>query len=296
MVDIYHKWEPITDLPANSERLRDKDFESTAQLWLSVRNKIPQNFLLEYQEKINRHWAIEIGQVENLYQIDNNITEILIEYGLKSVELPHQTSEFDFIDPNLFLESHKEAIEVLYLVVKNNEKLSHFLINSLHSIFVEHQHFAVGMDPLGRKAPIPLTKGLYKRYSNNPLRPDGLIHQYCPPTQTRSEMDRLLLTHEEHTKKNTPVEIEAAWFHHRFTQIHPFQDGNGRLARALTSLIFLRAGFLPPVVTAQDKDNYLATLDLADKGDLQPFISYLASIVVAQTRRLLDSLPGLSLG
>ena len=35
-------------------------------------------------------------------------------------------------------------------------------------------------------------------------------------------------------------EVEAAWLHHRFTQIHPFQDGNGRIARALATLIFVK--------------------------------------------------------
>ena len=42
-------------------------------------------------------------------------------------------------------------------------------------------------------------------------------------------------------------EVEAAWLHHRFGQIHPFQDGNGRVARALATMIFLRAGFVPLV-------------------------------------------------
>ena len=39
-------------------------------------------------------------------------------------------------------------------------------------------------------------------------------------------------------KRRTAREIEATWLHHRFTQIHPFQDGNGRVARALASLVF----------------------------------------------------------
>ena len=42
--------------------------------------------------------------------------------------------------------------------------------------------------------------------------------------------------------------MEAAWLHHRFVQIHPFQDGNGRIARALSTLIFVKAGWFPLVV------------------------------------------------
>lgn len=50
-------------------------------------------------------------------------------------------------------------------------------------------------------------------------------------------------------------EVEAAWLHHRFTQIHPFQDGNGRIARLLASLVFIKAGWFPLVVTRDDRAN-----------------------------------------
>ena len=47
----------------------------------------------------------------------------------------------------------------------------------------------------------------------------------------------------EHQGCGVPLEVEAAWLHHRFTQIHPFEDGNGRVARALASLVFIPDGF-----------------------------------------------------
>ena len=53
-------------------------------------------------------------------------------------------------------------------------------------------------------------------------------------------------------RRGVPVEVEAAWLHHRFTQIHPYQDGNGRVARALASLLFIKAGWFPVVVTRDD--------------------------------------------
>src|SRR5512137_2611579 len=45
--------------------------------------------------------------------------------------------------------------------------------------------------------------------------------------------------------------VRAAIFHQRFTAIHPFRDGNGRTARALTTLLLWRAGFPAEILLLQ---------------------------------------------
>jgi hypothetical protein len=81
-------------------------------------------------------------------------------------------------------------------------------------------------------------------------------------------MDQLVVWHREHTKNRVSPEVEAAWLHHRFVQIHPFQDGNGRVARTLATLVFLRAGWFPLVLTQANRKEYIAALEAADSGDL----------------------------
>ena len=91
-------------------------------------------------------------------------------------------------------------------------------------------------------------------------------------------MERLLALHAEHERKGVPVEVEAAWLHHRFTQIHPYQDGNGRVARALASLMFIKAGWFPVVVTRDDRPRYIDALEVADEGDLRSLISFFVDL------------------
>ena len=79
-------------------------------------------------------------------------------------------------------------------------------------------------------------------------------------------MDRLLAMHREHGQRGVAPEVEAAWLHHRFTQIHPFQDGNGRVARALATLVMIRAGWFPLVVTDAGRADYIEALEIADGG------------------------------
>ena len=72
--------------------------------------------------------------------------------------------------------------------------------------------------------------------------------------------------------------MEAAWLHHEFVRIHPFQDGNGRMSRLLVAYIFVRNGEFPPVITAFGKPNYITMLEIADEGDLRPFVRLLATL------------------
>ena len=111
---------------------------------------------------------------------------------------------------------------------------------------------------------------------NNPRRPDGVIHEYCPPEQCRGEMDRLFSLYEDITKKNFPVEAEAGWLHHRFVATHPFRDGNGRVARQMMAYAYIRNGLPPPVIRAADRGVYIAALELAEGGNLRPFCETLA--------------------
>ena len=62
------------------------------------------------------------------------------------------------------------------------------------------------------------------------------------------------------------------------TRIHPFQDGNGRVARALATLVMIRAGWLPLVVRDAGRAEYITTLEAADRGDLGSLVKLFADI------------------
>ena len=100
------------------------------------------------------------------------------------------------------------------------------------------------------------------------------MHFYATPEETPAKMADLMAWYRRELEKGElrPL-ILAATFHYQFVTIHPFDDGNGRMARLLMNLIFMQMGFPPVIIHTEDKNNYLLALEQADEGDLDSFVS-----------------------
>ena len=75
-----------------------------------------------------------------------------------------------------------------------------------------------------------------------------------------------------------PIEL-AAILHHRFVWIHPFHDGNGRVARLLMNLVLIRTGYPIAVILNVDRSKYYDSLNKADNQDPTSFVNFVASAV-----------------
>ena len=135
-----------------------------------------------------------------------------------------------------------------------------------------------------------MDRGGFKTQPNNLTRPDGEVHEYCPPEQVESELDALVKLYEEtqNAGGNYHQLLIAAWLHHRFTQIHPFQDGNGRVARALLTWHLAKEGYLPIVVSRDDRAEYIDTLETADADDIGSLVRF----IVRLERRIINEALG----
>ena len=74
-------------------------------------------------------------------------------------------------------------------------------------------------------------------------------------------------------KNYHPVEF-AAVLHKKFVFIHPFKDGNGRVARLLMNTALIQDGYLPALIPPILRSEYISLLERAHIND-SPFISFI---------------------
>lgn len=271
-------WKRIEDLPENWRTMAHENLHYLKQIWIEQAVKLRESEAARrFQERLCRQWAIETGVIEGLYKIDRGVAEMLIEHGIESSLIPHGSTDRPTEEVVTFLHDHQNVLEGLFDFVSAKKPLSTFYIRQLHQAFCRHQETVTARDTFDRLVEVPLLRGEWKKQPNNPSRQNGTIHQYCPPEHVESEMVRLVEMHLEHVEKGVPAEVEAAWLHHRFAQIHPFQDGNGRVARALATLVLLRGRYFPFVVDRQQRAEYISVLEVADRGDISEFVHFIAA-------------------
>ncbi len=276
---IAHRWQPITDLPDDWRSLCRPDLDDVHRRWVGARERLTDPApVRQVQERLMTVWAIETGIIERLYSVDRRVTVALAEVGLEAMDQFRADGRVTS-EARLLIEDQRAALEMVMDLVGGTRELTSSYIRELHRGLTEHQDTRDAIDGQGRRFAAPLLKGEWKRLPNNPIRPDGRVHEYCPPEFVQDEIDRLLAWHGAHESAGVCPEVEAAWLHHRFAQIHPFEDGNGRVARALTAAVFLRADYLVLVIRDEEhRDPYLDALEAADGGDLKPLVDLFADV------------------
>ncbi|MEP6779223.1 MAG: Fic family protein [Gemmatimonadaceae bacterium] len=149
-------------------------------------------------------------------------------------------------------------------------------------------------------------RGEYKTLANDVAAFDatgkmiGIVFETASPFTTPRRMEELLqwLKDARELKRLHPL-ITVAVFVVTFLEIHPFQDGNGRLSRVLTTLLLLQAGYayvpyssLESVIEHNKEGYYLALRQTqatirADAPNWQPWLLFLLRALQQQKRRLL---------
>ncbi|MFT5085200.1 MAG: Fic family protein [Lentisphaeria bacterium] len=275
------EYSAVEDLPSANklDELSSSELEALSSLWKEKKGELEnsgeyRNFI----KKMQREWAIETGIIERLYSWDRGVTETLIEQGVDASLISHGGGVNREEAENIakMINDQQDIVEGLFAFVKGELPFSEHFIRSMHEQLTAHQNYTDAMTPEGKLVKVALLKGMYKKQPNNPKRQDGTTHEYCPPELVIDEMERLVKLYLNYEAEGVSPDVLSAWLHHRFTQIHPFQDGNGRIARAIASLVFLKAGLFPLVVRDSDRENYITALEEADIGNLTLLVKLFA--------------------
>jgi Fic family protein len=207
----------------------------------------------------------------------NHLEGNSLTYGeTKALLLFGVTAQGKPLKDTLEITGHNEAINWVIDVVKKDYPLTENFIRELHSLLLKDS-YKESINEEGKIVSRRISAGKYKSNPNHVLTATGETFYFATPEETPAKMYDLLNWYKEKTEEKdvNPIFI-AAEFHYKFIRIHPFDDGNGRTARIVMNFILMQFGFPPVIIKTQDKENYFAVLRLADAGNLEAFVTYIA--------------------
>ncbi|MCL2007363.1 MAG: Fic family protein [Treponema sp.] len=161
------------------------------------------------------------------------------------------------------MKAHNVGLEWMKTMAKDRDKMmSEVFIRELNKIILVRDYYKTS--PKGDYR-YEIKVGTYKIRPNSVITPTGEIFDYASPEETPSLMGDLIKWYRREEKRGKlKIEELCAMFHYRYIRIHPFEDGNGRIARLMVNYILFRHGYPMIVIRTDDRDKYLETLHHCD--------------------------------
>lgn len=229
--------------------------------------------------------AIDTGAIEGLYEVDRGFT-LSVAFQIFAWE---QALEERGERVRELFEAQLAGYELAIDAVTGQTPLSEAWLRALHERLCAPQDTYRVLTAVGWQEQ-PLPKGRYKELPNHVRLPDGSYHAHAPVASVAPEMHRLMeQVRTPAFEQAHPVE-QAAYAHYALTVVHPFADGNGRVARALASVYLYRSLSIPLLVFANQRLPYLGALAEADQGNYRPWLDFAAKRGIETMQLVIDSL------
>ncbi len=262
-------------------RLPNGKVISLQKIWNKESKKEMENILWEKEKKENFKYALKVFGTDQVIgkEILGKIEARRVEYKrlLRKITEKAREDMWDRFTANFTYESNalegnsltlKDVSMVMFENVaikgkdlreiyetRNSRKVVRMIMENKFSI--NHQNI-IKMHRILMKD-IDITPG-YKKFPNIIL---GKRIETAPPEKVHQEMTKLIAWYNSYKKSTHPLKL-AALFHGRFEQIHPFEDGNGRVGRFLINVILVNNKYSPLIIRNSQRISYLKALENFD--------------------------------
>ena len=264
------------------------NWEETYEAWRALQPLSERD-----RDRLSRKFTVEFNYNSN--HIEGNTltygqTELLLLFGKVVGEAEMKDFE-EMKASNVGLLMMKEQSTL------KNTPLTQTFIRQLHQTLLREDYTVYRTLPDGTVTSYVIHAGCYKTRPNSVITRYGDRFEYAAPEETTALMTDLVdwYNEAEASGEYNPVEL-AALFHYRYIRIHPFEDGNGRIARLMVNFILTRHDYPMIVVRSRKKNDYLEALHQADLEvgpvpgdgahagimDIKPFLKYFNELVATE--------------
>lgn len=214
------------------------------------------------KEQLNRKFTIEFNYNSN--HIEGNTltygqTEVLLLFG----KVIGDAKMFDLEE----MKAHNIGLKMVLEEAASGTPLTEMFIRQIHKTLLRENYQVYRNLPGGATTSYTVHAGCYKTRPNSVITATGERFDYATPDETPILMKELIEWYrtEEEKGEMCPLDL-AALFHYRYIRIHPFEDGNGRIARLMMNYILARHSFPLIVVPSKTKTEYLEALGASDRN------------------------------
>lgn len=245
------------------------------------------------KDRLSRKFTVEFNYNSN--HIEGNTltygqTELLLLFGKVAGEAEmHDLEE---------MKASNVGLKMMTVESVNKElPLTQNFIRLLHQTLLREDYTVYRTLPGGIQTSYVVHAGQYKTRPNSVITRYGDRFEYASPEETPALMTDLVNWYNDEEAKGelAPYEL-ATLFHYRYIRIHPFEDGNGRIARLMVNYILARHDYPMIVVRSRKKQEYLDALhrsDInvgpapsegahADLKQIKPFQEYLYGVIAEE--------------
>lgn len=250
-----------------------------------------KNYLQKIDELQNKLKSLLPIQSEDQRRLDKKFR---LEFNYNSNHIEGNTLTYGETELLLFFDNTKgdhtlrefeemKAHDIAYLKIsewaKEERPISETDIKELNRIILVRNFWKEAITPDNQPTRREIKVGNYKEFPNSVRLENGELFDYASPSETPIKMQEMMDWYRNEGNDFHPVDL-ASMLHYKFVRIHPFDDGNGRVARLLLNYVLLKNNFPPIIIKSSDKKNYLSTLHKADVGDLEAFSKYIAEQLI----------------
>ncbi len=243
--------------------MESKKLQAALEKWNAI-----QPLSEKDRNRLSRKFSVDFNYNSN--HIEGNTltygqTELLLLFG-------KVIGEAEFRDYEEMKASNVGLKMMSVEAIDQSKPLTQNFIRTLHRTLLREDYTVYRTLPGGVQTSYVIHAGQYKTRPNSVITRYGDRFDYASPEETPALMTELVdwFNQTEQDGSLSPADL-AILFHYRYIRIHPFEDGNGRIARLLMNYILSRHGYPMIVVRSRLKSDYLEALHKADmKVGIEP--------------------------
>ena len=271
--------------------------EKTYHQWLNA-----QPLSADNEKRLKRKFMLDFNYNSN--HIEGNTltygqTEVLLLLG----EVVGSAKMKDLEE----MKAHNICLNMIEQEADSDDPLTETFIRQVHQVMLREDYKVYRKLPGGETTSYTVHAGRYKTRPNSVITQTGERFEYASPEETPSLMTDLVnwYNNAAEEKNLSPIQL-AALFHYRYIRIHPFEDGNGRIARLMVNFILRRHGWPMLVIRSKNKKAYLNALALSDTAvgpipsdgahasiqAIAPFAKYIETAIATDIASMLEFISG----